>query len=69
MSQKHINPAGPSPQGWLRIFSERKNMKAIEVIIIVALITMFSWSWASKDEPENMTLGDCYQEGQNWFCR
>jgi len=44
-------------------------MKAIEVIIIVALITMFSWSWASKDEPENMTLGDCYQEGQNWFCR
>lgn len=41
----------------------------MKTIVALALAAMFTWAWASKEEPENMTLGNCYQEGQNWFCR
>lgn len=41
----------------------------MKTIIVITLAAMFSWAWATKDEPENMTLGDCYQEGEAWFCR
>ncbi len=41
----------------------------MKAIIVIALIAMFSWAWASKEEPEDMMLGGCYTEGQDWFCR
>jgi len=43
----------------------------MKTIIAIALVAAFTWAWASKNEPENMTLstGGCFQ-GENgaWVC-
>ena len=42
----------------------------MKTIVAFTLAAMFTWAWASKEEPENMTLGACYQgEGEVWICR
>ncbi len=43
----------------------------MKTIIAIALVAAFTWSWASKNEPEMTTLpsNDCFQgEAGVWVC-